>query len=270
VRGHPAALNGSAYILYNLTPHLSATAGISQGFRAPNVDDSAILGGVGSRFEIPNSSLQPERSVNLEAGVRATGRLGNASLVVFDDRYRDLIERAPALLGDLPFVDLNGNSIMDAKEQAVFQRQNINRARVQGFEFETMLNLWEGWTWTHTTTWTRGTDPDLAQPLSRMPPLNGVSRVTWQTRGPVWVEAALVAASSQRRLSPSDRSDVRIGPNGTAGYAVIYLRAGLRRSPLAGLSIAWENVTNRRYRLHGSGFDGPGSSLVIGYSRSFR
>jgi outer membrane receptor protein involved in Fe transport len=118
-------------------------------------------------------------------------------------------------------------------------------------------------------TWTHGTDLSLSQPLTRIPPFYGASRLTWQPRKLLWAEAALLAASGQHRLSAADIADIRIGPGGTAGYAVLHLRAGLRGSILSGLSIALENVTNRRYRMHGSGFDSPGIHLIVGYERPF-
>lgn len=269
VRGAPAALTGNGHLLYKLTGHVSATAGVSQGFRAPNVDDSTILAGVGSRFEIPNVNLQPERSINVEYGLRAQGHRGSLSVVVFQGRYEDLIDRAPALLNGLPFLDLNGNGIKDVKEQDIFQRQNVSRAAVSGFELEALVSIADDWTWSHNTTWTRGTDLSLGQPLTRIPPLNGASRLTWQPRRCFWVEAAIVAATAQHRLAPADKTDIRIGPGGTAGYAVFHLRAGLSRSALAGLSVTLENVTNRRYRLHASGIDRPGINLVVGYARAF-
>ena len=269
VRAAPAAVNGSMHFIYKLSRHVSATGGVAQGFRAPNIDDSTILGGVGSRYEIPNAQLRTERSVNLESGLRVQGRAGNASVVVFEDRYRDLIDRAPVLFRGLGFVDQNGNGIKDGREPDVFQRRNISRADVHGVELEAMVNLTERWTWTQTATWTRGTDLSIHEPMTRIPPLNGASRLTWQSARTVWVEGALVAATGQHRLGRADKSDWRIGPGGTAGYAVVHLRLGLRRSPLAGLSVALENVTNRRYRLHGSGFDRAGINLVLGYTRLF-
>lgn len=33
--------------------------------------------------------------------------------------------------------------------------------------------------------------------------------------------------------------------------------------------VALENVTNQRYRFHGSDFYRPGTSLIVGYSRGF-
>ncbi len=269
IDSEPGAVTGSGHLLFRLTRHWSLTGGVSQGFRAPNMDDSTILSGVGSRFEIPNAKLKPERSVNLEYGARAQGKTGNLTIVAFHDTYRDLIDRAPGILNGLSFVDLNNNLIKDGKEPDVYKRQNVSRAVVDGLELSTMLNIAEGWTWTHSTTWTRGTEISLDQPLARIPPLNGASRITWQSRRPVWIEGVLVAAAAQHRLSPADKTDVRIGPAGTAGYAVFHLRAGFSRSLLAGFSIALENITNRQYRFHGSGFDRPGTSLSVGYVRPF-
>jgi iron complex outermembrane receptor protein/hemoglobin/transferrin/lactoferrin receptor protein len=269
VDARPGAITGSGHVLYELTSHLSATAGVSQGFRAPNIDDTTILGGTGQRFDVPNANLKPERSVNFEYGLRVRGRFGSASIVAFEDRYRDFIDRAPATWNGLPYVDLNGNGKRDSSDPAVYQRQNISRTSVNGLELDAVVKLSNSWTWSHMTTWTRGTDTSASQPLTRIPPLNGASRITWNSSFPVWVEGALVAATAQRRLAPADKTDIRIGPLGTPGYAVFHLRAGLHRTFLAGLTVAWENITNRRYRLHGSGIDRPGSNLVLGYTRAF-
>lgn len=263
------ALTGSGHFLFKLHRGLSLVGGLSQGFRAPNVDDSGLLGSSGLRFEIPNAALEPERSVNFEYGIRSQTKSGTLSLVYFHDRYRNLIERAPALYHGLSFLDRNGNGVREANEEAVYQRQNLNRAQVRGIEVDSMLQVAANWTWTNLFTWTRGTDRSLAQPLTRIPPINGVSRLTWQSSHALWVEGALVAAYSQHRLSAADMADIRIGPGGTAGYAVLHLRAGFRGSVLSGLSVSVENVTNRRYRLHGSGFDRPGIHLIAGYERPF-
>ncbi len=64
------AMTGTAYALYRLTPFLSLTAGVAQGFRAPNVDDLTTFGDFGNGFDVPNSDLRPETSLNYEAGVR--------------------------------------------------------------------------------------------------------------------------------------------------------------------------------------------------------
>ncbi len=269
IEASPAATNGSAHLLFRLTRGVSLVGGIAQGFRAPNIDDSSIIGGSGSRFEIPNDRLMPEHSFNREYGIRWQGKASQVSVVAFDDAYRDLIDRRPGTMRGLSFVDVNGNGLQDRGEPDVWQRQNISRARVRGLEVDGMILLAEGWTWSSGATWTRGTDVTLAVPLTRIPPVNGHSRLTWQARRWMWVEAAMIAGMDQKRLAPADKTDTRIGPNGTAGFGALHLRAGFSGRLLSGLSVSLENVTNQRYRFHGSGFDRPGINLVVGYSRPF-
>jgi outer membrane receptor protein involved in Fe transport len=264
-----AALTGSGYVLIDLAPSLAAVFGVSQGFRAPNLDDSTVLGGSGNRFEVPNPDLEPERGVSQEYGLRVKSKRGSGSIVFFHDGYRGLIGRAPGLFNGLPFIDSNRNGLKDANELDVYRRENVGRASVSGVEAESIIPFGSKWTWTHTTTWTRGTDRSLDAPLSRIPPLNAVSRITCAPSPAFWFELAALAAAPQRRLSPGDITDIRIGPGGTAGFAVFHFRTALIRTRLAGLSLSWENFTNRRYRLHGSGFERPGSGLVVAYERSF-
>lgn len=268
VDGHAQALTGSGHLLFAAHRHVSFFGGVAQGFRAPNIDGSSILGG-GSRFDVPNGALRPEHSFNVESGVRFQGKRGQASATFFGDSYRDLIDRAPGLLGGLAFVDVNGNGRKEVSEPEVWQRQNVRRAKVKGVEVEGVAHLSDRWTWSNSLTWTRGTDTTLGTPLTRIPPLNGNSRLTWEPRRWLWVEAVALAATGQQRLAPADKSDTRIGPAGTPGYLVFHLRAGFRGSFLPGFSVALENVTNRRYRFHGSGFDRPGLNLVAGFNRSF-
>jgi outer membrane receptor protein involved in Fe transport len=248
----PRSLTGSAFLHASVSRTFSLVAGVSQGFRAPNIDDSTVLGGAGSRFEVPNGRLEPEQSVAIDYGTRFKCGRAVASVVFFHDRYHDLIDRAPGLFKGLPFLDSNGDS-----------------AVVNGFEAESVITLGQNWTWSQNLTWTRGTDSVLNAPLTRIPPLNGVSRLSWKPKPGLWFEWATTAAAPQRRLSAGDKTDLRIGPTGTDGYLVFHLRACIDRGPFTGLALAWQNVTDRQYRRHGSGLDRPGSGVVLGYQRSF-
>jgi len=265
----PSAWSGSGYALYDLTSYLSAVVGVSQGFRAPNLDDAAVLGGVSARYEIPHAALNPEYSTNYEYALRLKTPKASAALTYYHASYRDLINSDPALLNGLPFVDTNGDGIQDNNEPSVYQRQNTHRAYVRGLEAEATVKLSEDWTWFQTASWTYGVDTTAATPLSKIPPLNTKGRVLWQPNRTFWVEAAAQAAVAQHRLSPADISDIRIGPGGTPGFAVFHLRAGLNRTPLAGLSVWWENIGNLRYRLHSSGFYRSGRAIVVSYQRAF-
>lgn len=116
--------------------------------------------------------------------------------------------------------------------------------------------------------WTRGNDTVNRTPLTRIPPVKGIFGQRWRHRSGPWLEAYTVFAGSQHRLSPSDRSDPRIRPGGTAGFATANLRGGLPVKGLGTVTIGLENLTNKSYRWHGSGIDAPGVNLVLGIARS--
>jgi outer membrane receptor protein involved in Fe transport len=50
-----------------------------------------------------------------------------------------------------------------------------------------------------------------------------------------------------------------VGP----GYAVFGLRAGVRVTRALDVSVLGENLTDRNYRIYGSGLDGPGINVQV-------
>ena len=85
-----------------------------------------------------------------------------------------------------------------------------------------------------------------------------------------YFEAVATAARHQVRLSPTDLTDTqRIPPGGTPGYTVFTLRAGYEFSPKARMTFAIENLTDKDYRIHGSGLNEPGTNVVLGMELKF-
>ncbi len=259
----------SAYASWRLSPTVHAIAGVAEGFRAPNVNDATILSDSGGRFEIPSWRLRPEKNLTYEAGLKTQWKKFSGTAAYFVTRYRGLIDRAPATFKGLPFLDINQNGIKDLGEPGIFQRQNIGRARVRGIGVEGQVRFERPWALFGNASWTRGEDTITSDPLTRIPPLKGILGGRWTPARSVWLEAYSLFAGRQDRLSPEDRRDPRIRPEGTAGFVTVNLRGGLDLPRLGTLTIGLENLTNKAYRWHGSGIDAPGRNLVIGIERSF-
>ena len=100
-------------------------------------------------------------------------------------------------------------------------------------------------------------------PLSRVPPLNGTGEVLWQQEDGLNAGAAVRWATAQDRLSPGDVADARIPKGGTPGFVVFDARAGLRLPRRLLVALVFENLTDARYRAHGSGVYSPGRSLTV-------
>lgn len=260
---------GSAFLSLKTGPHARFLFGVAQGFRAPNLNDEGFLGISGTRFEIPNPRLKPEENTTYEAGFKYGGRRFGATASYFLAEYRGLIDRAVSTYAGLSFIDLNGNGKADSGEPKVYQRQNLVQARVLGGAVEGEWHLLASTSLMANCAWQRGDDTVNRTPLTRIPPVKGTFGSRWRGAGGAWLEGAAILSGAQRRLSPSDRADTRIYPGGTAGFATFNLRGGRPVKGLGELSVSLENISDRRYRWHGSGFDAPGINLSVGIRRVF-
>ena len=112
---------------------------------------------------------------------------------------------------------------------------------------------------------TVGTDTLADTPLDRIQPLYGNVTLTLlgNSARRLWSEAIFDFAGSQHRLSPSDITDNRIGPNGTYGYRVISVRGGTTIAERIRLMLGIDNLTDAAYKSHDSWVYRPGRQLVI-------
>ena len=232
---------GSLQGLYSITPELNFVAGISQGFRAPNMED--FFGRVDFMSEIPNTSLKPEESVNYEVGFKFLNKAVSADLHYFYSDYDSLIDRIDTL---------------DAQGNAVKQRRNVNSATIQGVEGGFNYQFAPKWLFGVTFAWTEGRD-DEDVPLRRIPPLNGSLRLRYEYNPQFWVELNSLFAKKQDELSDGDKSDLRIPQGGTPGYVVFSLKSGFKRTKDELLSLTFENIFDEEYKTHGSGIFAPGT-----------
>ena len=100
--------------------------------------------------------------------------------------------------------------------------------------------------------------------LDRLPPLTGRVGVRYRHECGLGLEGRVTMADKADRLSTRDRSDIqRIPPGGTPGYAVIDLSASYPVTDFALVTLALENLTDRAYRVHGSGQNEPGRNLSL-------
>ena len=109
------------------------------------------------------------------------------------------------------------------------------------------------------------------EPLSRIQPAMSLLGIRWDSPSrKIWVEATVTIADEQDRLSPEDELDTqRIPPGGTPGYTTYAFRAGAE--PLDGLKVfaGVENIMDTDYRIHGSGQNEAGTSVIMGADWTF-
>ncbi len=248
-----ADLSGDLGWRYDVTDEWQLLANFGAGFRAPNVFDLGTLGArPGNRFNIPNTSLDSESVVQLDAGVRRNGDDWQFEFVVFALDYDDRITSVST-----------GDTTSDGRD--VVQSVNAAESRIHGFEAGFDWLLGERFDILANLRYTRGEQSvgGIDEPADRIPPLSGRLSVNYATGGPLSATAWVEFADAQERLSARDVEDVRIDPNGTPGWASFGLRADWTSRSNWNLTLGLDNLFDRRFRYHGSGIDAPGRNFSI-------
>ena len=236
-------------------------ASVQQGFRAPNLDDYSHLGSEGGGFDVPSPDLhKAECTTTLEAGVKLGLPRVHAWLFGHYSFLRGFISRA-----------YTGDEV-DGEPATV--RANASSGYLAGLDAYGRVVLGRGFDLGAWMSWTRGDLSGLlgnsgTQPMRRIPPLQGLVRVGYRSRDGRWWAAAMVRwAKRQDRLSPGDRNDKRICPDGsdncdgTPGFGLVSLAGGVQLDRFVDLTLRVENLGNTPYKYHGSGVYGPGLSAI--------
>jgi hemoglobin/transferrin/lactoferrin receptor protein len=215
--------------------------------------------GAGS-VDFGGPDLDPETSHTFDVGVRSNYETWGASAFAFYTLLRDFIVR-------VPIGDVTGDGNPD------FQRDNSAEGWVYGFEVEFFVKpapevtVFADWGYARGKVDQRsGAGADLGeQPLGKVGPSILHVGVRYEP-GAWWVEGLITAADRQRHLSISDGADPQRIPqkHGTPGYTIYTVRGGYRVSEFATLTAAVENISDKDYRIHGSGVNEPGVNAVVG------
>jgi hemoglobin/transferrin/lactoferrin receptor protein len=251
---------GSLRGLYQLDEDWNLFGSVSQGFRAPNLSDLTSFDTT-SADEIPSPGLDPECFIAFEAGVRT--RIGpvQGQAVLWHTDIDDMIVQSPT-----------GSGI-------VVRKDNVGDGFIHGIEAEASLDLTGEWTALGNISWMNGrvdqyllpSGKKVDEPLSRMQPLSGLIALRYAPAdSSFWATFETVMVDNQDKLALRDENDTtRIPPGGTPGYTVYNLRGGLDFTEDLSLTVAIENLTDKNYRVHGSGLNEPGMNLVISLQYCF-
>ncbi|MCT7446251.1 TonB-dependent receptor domain-containing protein [Aliarcobacter skirrowii] len=123
------------YIVWDTTDNWTIKGGVSEGYKAPSVNDLHdginSVGAQGTSIGIGSPHLKPEESTNYETGIYYTSDSGfSANATVFYNKYKNKIETD----GN---VTLTGHSTIP--DGTYDQKKNIGKAETQGLEFGTKI-----------------------------------------------------------------------------------------------------------------------------------
>jgi len=257
-------LTGTVGLSYKPKLWLNLICRYAKGFRAPNFNDTVVLKVSNAGVDAPSPGLSPEKSHNFEMGVKLNNEQMTGSLFLFYNRVLDLIDRYRGTYQGLDFYDENSNGVRDSEEADIFQKLNVDRAYIAGWELEGKAQLSQRWSVKGFAFWTYGHDLTLNEPMSRIPPLMGIAAIQFSPMAKLSIEALVRAATKQDRLSGRDKDDNRIPLNGTPGWSTLNFRFAWSVWSQLKLNLIFENMLDETYKEHGSGIYSPGKNLVVG------
>ena len=243
---------GQVGMVYELNPSLHLVGSISEGFRAPNLDDlmanNPNVLQVGQ--SLPSLGLVPERSVNYEVGLKSNyDRLRTQTFVYWMDLQNNMVSITAA-----------PNTFATANQDSL----------IQGVEFDGEYLLQNGWELYGNFWYTFGKNLVTQAPLSRIPPAQGILGLRWRDPS---IHSYFVIytwmSTRQDRLDPvRDVTDERIPIGGTPGFATLNMRMGRAFGAYDEhrVSLSLENITDQPYLVHGSGVLGTGFTARFGYT----
>jgi len=241
-------LIGNVGLTYAMNPNWKLVGSISEGFRAPNLDDlTANNSNLFMGTQIPNPDVSAEEPIVYEIGTKVDTDRIHAQLFYY-------------------WNDLNNNLLRREVEGPEFVLQIENRdAYIHGLEFSGEYLFERGWSTYGNFWYTYGKDRELDEPLSRIPPAQGILGLRWRDRcGRQWFDVWGWFVARQDRLSGRDLADtIRIPEGGTPGYATMNFSYGWLVAPRHRLGVTLENIFDKQYRVHGSGADGPGINAIL-------
>lgn len=261
----------SAGLVYEVTPMLHLVGDVSEGFRAPNLDDLTADNPVlQNAQDLPSLDVQPERARTYEVGLKLDApRLRLQVCEYWTDLQNNILRQA---------VDAQGNPVPNVvgpygtliPGSSNFIRDNFD-SYLNGTELAAEYLLPDGWSVYGNFWYTYGQDLERDEPLSRIPPTQGYLGVRWRDAcRRQWLDVYTWLVARQDRYSAQNNIDARFPVGGTPGYATLNLRMGttLGCCDQHRLSLNLENITDTYYRVLGSGVDGPGFNAVFGYEWS--
>ena len=261
----------SAGLVYKVNSMFHIVGDVSEGFRAPNLDDlSADNPVLQDAQDLPSLNVRPERARTYEIGLKFdTPKLRLQVFEYWTDLQDNILRQA---------VDSNGNPVPNKigpygtviPGSSNFIRSNFD-SYINGTELAGEYLLQNDWSIYGNFWYTYGQDIVRNEPLSRIPPMQGLVGLRWEeSQHRKWFAVYTNLVARQDRYNPQNNIDSRFPLGGNPAYATLNLRTGttLGKHHQHRLSLGLDNITNTPYRVLGSGVDGAGFSAIFGYEWS--
>lgn len=280
--------SGGLGLVYHLNKTVNLVANLSRGYRLFAPKFGLTQHGYG--VVAPHDFLDPIVSNTVELGGKMRTEKFSANCFTYYSSIRDWQTNVPGRYNGSDWYDFNGNTIRDANESIYVTE--TGRANVYGLEIETesRLDLFhddlpENWFLKAGFAWNYGNDYANDEPLRHTQPARLLLALRWKdpdVKRNGWFEFSADSVRQYTRI-PSDRLDRDVGyytdpqdptsgklrENGLPGYTVFDVRGGLDLCEDLSLTMAVENIGDKKYRRAHSRWDEPGVNFLASLTYRF-
>lgn len=224
--------SGNVGLLYSLFNNINLTFNTAYTFRSPSLEERYQYIDLGSTVYYGNPNLMPEKGLSFDFGLRIWKNRFTVTADVFINSLNDLV------------ID---KQISDSS----YQKQNIGKAKLVGFDAKVEYNFFKNYVAYITVAYVNGKDTEKNVYLPQIPPFNGALGF----KIPVNyfdIDLSATFYDSQNKVSPTETT--------TPGYAYFDLAVNsypisislLKLQIFAGVL----NIFNASYRSHLSTYRG--------------
>lgn len=283
--------SGGIGLVRHLTDDWNVFGSLSRGYRL--FPPGFGLRQVGYGVLAPTDGfLDPITGDQIELGTHVRSEGWRASIAGYYTSFDHFQQPRAGTWNGISAIDIDGSGTIEPDEQ-IYVVTDEATANVMGVEVDGEFDLgsWfeplEGWSWYHGFMWNWGDVDfgDRTEPLRHTHPARYLTKLRWEDDDPTrgrWFELSADFVDAFDRVSasrltsdvgylndPQDPTSGLVRPWGLPGYAVFDLRGGVELARDVTLTVALENLFDRRYRPAHSRMDAPGRSAILALEVSF-
>ncbi len=272
--------------LYSMNAH--AYFNWSQGYRAPNLQEATYIGDSGNFFEINNPELGPERSDTFELGAKLDlPKIAQLTAAAYVSLLSDRITREDSTYKGQDNVDGKPVQMRINAESAYYYGAELGLKTAEYFG----LHLFGNVAYIDGAVQVNSEDAGFKEgPLHswvasgdfytnprRLTPIEYLAGISFSLQSNWSAAFYLQGAGAQDKLANGDLKDLRICETasgvlykdlgqkcpGSTGHTTLNVRGGYLFEGLGRVDLTVENLTDMRYRNHGSGVLAPGFGAMV-------
>jgi len=241
----------------------------STGFRAPNVDDlSKVFDSASGLVIVPNTSLKPEHTMNLEATISKT----ISSVVTLEGTGFVTWFRDALTVGNAQF---NGQDsiVYDGVTSKVVTMLNAGKAHLCGGSGSMIIQFDRGFVLRSSVNYTYGRiETDTTDvPLDHVPPVYGRTSLEWNVKR-FRIETYVLYNGWKRLKDYNVNGEDNLSnatANGMPAWYTLNVRTAFTVSKNIMIQAGLENIMDNNYRTFSSNISAPGRNFTLSLRANF-